>query len=337
MLKLKPNIIILIIVLIIILGFSSYKIYDYFQTMENNNIRCTTYTDCKSCTTANTYGCVWCKESNICVSDLSSNILCPRQSKASSPSSCEITLSTTPSTRINSPLFGGKCANNNNCSTCLQSPGCTWCNNSKVCTSDLYKECQNEESKDIYTSYSQCLLRSSTTTPQKPEDTKAFIPSDSVIPTQGLTRNADGLLTNTALGSIFDAFSARGNPITDTQSKNDALALINKELEYYTKEYQGNIHNFVDKSMEYIADGTSLGNAKRNNQHIQDLKDISRFIKNYSSSFFNEGFISTYTSVEENKFSNILEINRGVGMILEQYWFANLIALGTLFYFITTD
>jgi len=283
--------------------------------------------------------------------------LCPRESTATNPAGCDAgSLIDSSGANINSPLFGGKCSNNKSCDTCLKSPDCTWCNNLQICAGsiELYEKCKDDPT--LYTSLYQCSSRkvigdSSGSNP--------FNPSDTVIPINGLSRNTDGSLTVSSLQIIVDSFDEK---IQDADSKNNALNKITRELNFYKNQYKTNLNTYLDNSIDYVNDPKSLNDAKITNQHIQDLKDLSRFINNYnvnrmrpditggdyssefwSSNIVNEGFVAPVkesfvdTYVSHLQFDNIKQENSVSKMQIQSFYFVNLVALGTLFYFMNIN
>lgn len=344
MAKSKINLVVLSIVLVIIVGVISYKVLEHFQILE-----CSTINNCRSC--SNAFGCVWCIRTKKCISDLSANMLCAGSSRVASPLGCESgSLVDSSGANINSPLFGGSCSANNNCDSCLKSPDCFWCNNLKICAGsvELYRKCKDDTT--IYNSLYQC----SSATTSTPSDTSTpFNPADTVIPITGLSRNTDGSLTLSSLQIIFDSFAGKGKPIQDTQSKNDALNQINKEMTFYKNNYKTSINTYIDNSIDYVSDPKSLNDAKQIDQQIQDLKDISRFVNNYNvgrrridvaSDFSNEfvgtneyaspyaePFVDTYTAHLD--YNNTKQQYLGAKAQIQTFYFINLVALGTLFYF----
>ena len=126
--------------------------------------------------------------------------------------------------------------------------------------------------------------------------------------------------------------------------------------------YKTSIHTYLDNSIEYINDPKSLNDAKDLDRRIKDLKDIARFINNYnvnrmrpditggnfSSEFWstnvvNEGFtqpvkesfVDTYVS--HLQFDNVKQQNSSAKMQIQAFYFFNLVALGTLFYFMNIN
>jgi hypothetical protein len=176
-----------------------------------------------------------------------------------------------------------------------------------------------------------------------------FNPVETVIPITGLSRNTDGALTVGSLQIIFDSFAGRGKPIQDTQSKNDALNQINREMTFYKNQYKTTMNTYIGNSIDYVNDPKSLDDAKQIDQKLQDLKDISRFVNNYSvgrrrvdvaNDFTNtfegtneyaEAFVDTYTS--HLQYNNVKQEYSGAKMQIQTFYFINLVALGTLFYF----
>jgi len=353
MAKPKINLVILSIFLVIIVGFISYKTYENFQILECSSIK-----NCKTC--SNAFGCIWCIGTKKCISDLSSNILCRNSSSVSNPAGCDAgSLVDSSGANINSPLFGGKCSNNKDCNTCLKSPDCSWCNNLQICAGsvELYQKCKDDPS--IYTSLYQCSSRKLI---EDSSGSNPFNPADTVIPINGLSRTTDGSLTISSLQIIFDSFATKENPIQDIESKNYALNQINKELIYYKNKYKTSLNTYLNNSIDYVNDPKSLSEAKDIEQRIQDLKDISRFINNYnvnrmrpditggdfSSEFWstnvvNEGFktpvketfVDTYIS--HLQFDNVKQQNSTAKMQIQAFYFFNLVALGTLFYFMNIN
>ena len=298
--------IISIMIIILIIASISYKVYEKFQIAD-----CNTLTNCKSC--SNSFGCLWCVNSNKCVSDLSNSILCPQESTIADPMACDIT--SNPIDNSGSTFTGGNCSVNSDCKSCLTSPGCFWCANKQVCSS----ECIDDPS--IYNSIEQCVLQKSISM-----NTAVFSQTDSIIPVMGLSRNTDGSLTTQSLKIIFDSFSSKGMPIIDSESKQKALTLINSEKNAYNNKFKSYMNTYVDKSIDFVSDGGSLSNAQDIKNHIQDLNDISRYINNFDISTYVEG----YQNID--KFDYTLQENRAVNYRIQLLWLGNLIALGTLFY-----
>lgn len=313
---------IIIIILVIIVSLT-YKICEKFQIVD-----CSTLTNCKACT--NMFGCLWCAQSNKCVSDLSNATLCPQENTIADPMGCD-DISDVSNNYIdnsgngsidnnNSTFTGGKCSVNTDCKSCLTSPGCFWCANKEICSSneDVYSDCADE--RNIYNSINQCSLQKSIS--------MNYPSTESIIPVQGLARNTDNSLTTQSLKIIFDSFAAKGNPIIDSQSKQNALQMVNNEKEFYNNKYKSYVNTYVDNSIDYNTDDKSLSSAKDIENHIQDLNDVSRYINNYNTSQYVEG----YQNHQEDKFQYVSQGNKNISFKLQMLWLGNLIALGTLFY-----
>ena len=286
----------ILILLLILIVFTAYKLYEHFQTQD-----CSTITNCKACT--NSFGCLWCVKSKKCVSDLSNNVLCAQESTIVDPMSCD----ETPEDISGSSLTGGECSINRDCKSCLTSPGCFWCANKEICSSNekVYSDCIDDPS--LYNSIEQCNLKKSIE--------MNYPQTDSVIPVLGLSRDMNGRLTDQSLKIVFDSFASRGTAITDSQSKENALQMIDNEKTFYS-----------NKSKAYT-ESNSSDEAQKIQSHIQDLDDISRYIENYNTTNYVEGF-----QVNEAKFEYTLQENKGMNSKIQLLWLGNLIAIGTLFY-----
>jgi hypothetical protein len=339
------------IILLIIVGFIGYKVYEKFQIIE-----CSTVKNCKTC--AKSFGCLWCKTSKKCISDLSKNLLCFRESTVADPFGCDIdSVEDISGSNLNSPLFGGSCSANKDCSTCLRSPDCFWCNNSQQCAGsvELYAKCKDDI--NIFNSSNQC----STAKNNLPESTVEFNPNDSILPKQGLLRNTDGSLTNSSLKIIFDSIAAKGTPIEDPASKERVLSTINQEINFHKNKFKSSISSYIGNTIDYVNDPKSLEEAKNTEKTLQDLRDISRYINEYSISFLQdsrpkfsskdtmdqleegiemfttygnqnvEKFVNTYIEKDDNDY--IKEKNKIVARNLELFWLGSIVALGTLYYF----
>ena len=299
-------------IILVIIASISYKVYEKFQIFD-----CNIFTDCKSC--SNSFGCLWCVKSNKCVSDLSNSIVCPQESTIADPISCNIN-----NDNSGNYIDNSTCSINTDCKSCLTTPDCFWCANTQICTSNenVYSECMNDPS--IFNSIEQCVLQKSNSM-----NTNVLSHTDSIIPVVGLSRNTDGSLTNQSLTIIFDSFSSKGMPIIDLQSKQNALQMVNNEKTLYNNKFKSYVNTYVDNSIDFVSDGNSLSNAQDIKNHIQDLNDISRYINNYDTSRYVEGFQN-----EENKFQYTIQKNRAVNTNIQLLWLGNLIAFGTLFYLI---
>ena len=340
----KINILWIVGIVLAVIVYSIYKNKSGFQDF----LDCTSLSTCKSC--ANAFGCMWCAKSAVCVSD---NSGCVGESSISDPIACGNTPDTTPVLDSpNTDLFGGQCSNNTSCNSCLSSPDCFWCDTQKICTSslDVYTQCQNDP--NIYDSFSQCPLRttigsssstsssSSSSTSSSSSSTSSSSSSTSssrtsIIPIIGLSRNPDGSLTTTSLKIIFDSFANQSGAIVDQTSKNNALALVQKELTSYTSNYKTTIHTFVDNVIDYITDDKSLSQAKDINTHIQDLRDVSRYISNFNVITFTEGYqqgpTQSYSDYQFSLFGYEVEKNKALNSTIQSLWLVGLVATGIIF------
>ena len=236
----------ILFLLLILIVFTAYKLYEHFQTQD-----CSTITNCKACT--NSFGCLWCVKSNKCVSDLSNNVLCAQESTIVDPMGCDDD-STTVEDNSGSSLTGGNCSINRDCKSCLTSPGCFWCANKEICSSNekVYSDCIDDPS--LYNSIEQCNLKKSIE--------MNYPQTDSVIPVLGLSRDMDGRLTEQSLKIVFDSFASRGTSITDPQSKENALQMIHNEKTFYTNKSKAYAYSnssneieedFSTKSLSFLA------------------------------------------------------------------------------------
>ena len=257
-------------------------------------IECSNLTNCKSC--ANSFGCLWCTKSNKCVSDLSNNILCPQESTIADPLGCEVGTEAKTEEKVDfsSPMYGGKCGDNKDCNSCLNYPDCFWCSTNNICTSSVDVYSKCINDPNIYNSIEQCILKPNL---QK-VDTKS-----SIIPILGLSRNLDGSLTQSSLKIIVDSFASRGEAIVDLNSKNRALDEIEKEISFYnTLPTYNDVKN-----------------------HILDLEKVSGYIEGITLNKYTESYQNYEYEKEKNK-----TINGSLQVIIG----LNLLALGSLFYFI---
>ena len=220
------------------------------------------------------------------------------------------------------PAIYSQCSTAKSCNSCLSTPDCFWCSNQKQCVSnnDVYNACTNDV---IQNSISQCQLKSSigTNIPDK---------NDSIIPIVGLSRNSDGSLSNASLKIIIDSLNARGNKVVDAQSKSELVDLIQKEINFYKNNYKSSISSYVSNSIDYVSDDKSLNQAKTIDTHIQDLKDVSRYVQTQNTPQFMEGFQQDYNTIE-TKFNTELEKNKIANLSIQVFWVANLAIIGAIF------
>ena len=325
-----------IIILVCIVVFVRYE--GFTDASNNYFSECGVFSDCKSCSNSSSF-CVWCNTTEKCVSDLSSNQLCPRETTVSTSSGCSQNSESSNDTSGNrgSSLYGD-CSAATDCSSCMSTPDCSWCSNQNICASsvNLYSQCGNNVyDPSIYNSRNQCELQASlsstsTSTSTSTTASTSTYSGESVIPTVGVSRTAEGLLTETSLQTIIDSLKSRGHPITDTTSKNAVLKMIQDELTFYNSKYKSDMNTFVKNSMNYVADGTSLTRASNDNTRIQDLKDISRHISAINVSSFTEAYQDL--DKEKTLFSYEVTKNKAVKSNIQLFMIANLVVLGSLFF-----
>ena len=221
------------------------------------------------------------------------------------------------------PEVYGQCSTANSCASCLSTPDCFWCSNQKQCVSnnEVYSQCSNDT---IQNSISQCILKPSL-------NKNVEFNSDSIIPIVGLSRNTDGSLTNASLKIIIDSLNARGNKVTDEESKSELMDLIQKEINFYKNNYKSTISSYVSNSIDYVSDDKSLSQAKDIDTHIQDLKDVSRYINSQNKSTFMEGFQQDYNTLD-TLLNNGTEKNKVAQIYMQLFLVANLVVLGAIFF-----
>ena len=194
-------------------------------------------------------------------------------------------------------------------------------------------------SEDESTFISSPTTTSSTTTstnsgtvapPRNNSSTVSQYPNDSIIPVLGLSRTSNGLLTDSSIQIIIDGLKSRGYTLKDTSSKNAVLQKIKEELDYYENTLNTNVSTYVSSSLDYISDGRTLNKVRNNRQHIQDLKDISRYVEAINTTSFTEAYLDLET--EKIKFNDSVQQAKASNFNIELLWFANLVVLGFIFF-----
>jgi hypothetical protein len=246
-----------------------------------------------------------------------------------------------------------ECSTLTNCKSCANSFGCLWCVKSNKCVSDLSNNilCSGESTvadplgcdialdekpdfsspmyggkcglntdcntclsspdcfwcstKNVCTStsdvFSKCVNDPSIYNSIEQCILKPKLNNESsIIPVLGLSRNIDGSLTQSSLKIIFDGFAARGDPIVDLNSKNRALSMIDKEVSFY---------NTLPVNSDV-------------KQHINDLEKVSGYIEGVTI----ESFVDSSYEYEKEK-------NKNMNGSLQLIMALNLLAIGSLFYF----
>lgn len=166
--------------------------------------------------------------------------------------------------------------------------------------------------------------------PRNNSSTVSQYPNDSIIPVLGLSRTSNGLLTDSSIQIIIDGLKSRGYTLKDTSSKNAVLKKIKEELDYYENTLNTNVSTYVASSLDYISDGRTLNKVRNNKQHIQDLKDISRYVEGINTKSFTEAYMDLET--EKIKFNDSVQQTKTSNFNIELLWFANLVVLGFIFF-----
>lgn len=168
------------------------------------------------------------------------------------------------------------------------------------------------------------------TPPRNNSSSVSQYPNDSIIPVLGLSRTSNGLLTDSSIQIIMDGLKSRGYTLRDTSSKNAVLKKIKEELDYYENTLNTNVSTYVSSSLDYISDGRTLNKVRNNKQHIQDLKDISRYVEAINTTSFTEAYMDLDT--EKIKFNDSVQQANASNFNIELLWFANLVVLGFIFF-----
>ena len=153
--------------------------------------------------------------------------------------------------------------------------------------------------------------------------------NDSIIPVLGLSRTSTGLLTDSSIQIIMDSLKARGYTLKDSASKNKVLSLIKKETDYYNNLLKNNVSSYVNNSLDFVSDGTSLNKARNIKQRIEDLNIVSRYVEAINTSTFAEAY--TDLELSKSKFEDTVQLAKGSNFNIELLWFANLVVLGFIF------
>lgn len=326
--------------------------------------KCDEITDCKSC--ADRLDCSYCKSSNKCVKATDTQKLCPQESTVNTPDACGLaTFIEDTSGNLSTNLYG-QCSSATNCNQCMSTPACYWCSNQNKCVSNtqVYEQCNNDT---IVSSLSQCSGKDTMYSenipntndplqsqisyensqiiapPQRnlvgPNNSISFgsmesnisqYPNDSIIPVLGLSRTSTGLLTDSSIQIIIDSLKAKGYTLKDSASKNKVLELIKKETDHYNNILKNNVSSYVNNSLDFISDGTSLNKAKNIKQHIEDLNIVSRYVEAINTSMFVEAYADL--DLSKTKFQDTVQLAKSSNFNIEMLWFANLVILGFIFF-----
>jgi GTPase involved in cell partitioning and DNA repair len=128
----------------------------------------------------------------------------------------------------------------------------------------------------------------------------------------------------------MDGLKSRGYTLRDTSSKNAVLQKIKEELDYYENTLNTNVSTYVASSLDYVSDGRTLNKVRNNRQHIQDLKDISRYVESINTKTFSEAYMDL--EIEKIKFNDSVQQTKKTNFNIELLWFANLVVLGFIFF-----
>lgn len=314
--------------------FLIVKLHEGFVIGPDGFEICSTLTDCGTC--ARAFGCTWCSENAVCVSDNSANAVCPRQSKIKSPDGCDSSGRTDSSGGLVS-TGDRTCSASTNCNTCLSIPGCYWCNTQKRCSSniDVYNQCGTD--MQIFRSFSQCSLVDSPV-PAPSTVGAASTPSEvsnasSIIPILGLSRNSDGSLTNAAIQTVMQSLQSQGYSITNRTSRATLMNVIKAEIDSVKAQKKANLNVYVANSADYVSDGASLARIKTYDTQLLDLHDISRHIDRVSFEGFQEGFALNLDVLETANEYNRQSLKTS-GLNIQVIFLANFVAIGTIIYFV---
>jgi len=308
---------------------------------------CSTLNNCATC--SGSFGCTWCATDAKCVSDNSANAVCPRQALVSSPAGCGVAYSTdTSGTGLALP--GNRvCSASNSCNSCLSIPGCFWCSTQNICTSsiDVYAKCPTD--MRIYNSFSQCSLSAlaPTRTLQQPTtgttrgtttsiaDTSSPVTNaSSIIPVLGLSRNSEGSFTSPSMQTVVQSLQSQGYSISNAASRRTISTAIKAEIDEVKAQKKEKLNSYVGNSVDYISDGASLAAIKEYDTRLLDLHDIFQYIQSLPLEGFKEGFAVSFETLKSAN-EHTKESLKTSGSSLQYLWLANLVAFGTIIYFIS--
>ena len=356
--------IIIAVCLVIIIGMLILSIKEGFTVGADGFQICSTLTNCGTCSSS--FGCVWCYTDAKCVSDNSANAICPRQALISTPGGCDVAHSTDASGNGGLVSVTNKvCSASSSCNSCLSIPDCFWCSTQNICSSsiDVYAQCPND--MHIFSSFSQCSLGDTTTTvPSTSSLSRSSLESliasltasltsttssststststsaapvtnaSSIIPIIGLSRNLEGSLTSPAMQTVVQSLQSQGYNISNAISRRNVLAIIKAETDQVKAQKKLKLNSYVGNSVDYISDGASLDAIKNYDIRLLDLHDISQYIQSVPLEGFREGFTLGLSELQSANDYNRQSLKIS-GSNLQLMWFANLVAIGTLIYFI---
>jgi hypothetical protein len=313
-------------------------------------VDCSSYTDCRSCTIVRDRenpniektndNCVWCKRSNKCVSDLSVNTLCPRESTTNNTRGCGST--TTESNRgikyINGVAYGVRYDSSGN--QTIDTIPYIFDKDTSVdaIRSQMDSGVYSSETQRTQGTTSTSAGRSMTDVDMNPINTFDYsnislsYPGNSVIPILGLQRDLTGHLLKSSLETIVSSAQASGL-ITASGSKKPLLDAIQKENDFYIKQKKEYMKKFLSNSIDYIDDEDSLRKVREIDIKITDLNDISGYVKGLEG--FQNKFKEGYQNLSKKEvFEYELIKNKGAAGYMQILWLANLLGIGAFLYFI---
>jgi len=303
-----------VIGIIILTSYNLYNLYEgYVNTsggLQSSFGKCSDKSDCSSC--LSTPDCYWCKTKKTCVSSIDVSTTCMND-YSNSFSQC------------NSDISGA-----------LRYTEYNYDSSDPVAASpsmDTVTGNVNDIQRIEYNNQSSVGTTNDFTPSTRPSSlaySTAYAFGTSVIPIIGLSRTSEGLLTNSSLSMIVDSLKAKGNNIKDTASKNIVLEMIKSEIDFYNNQYKTDIGRYISNSIDYVADGSSLTKAKDIQTHIQDLKDISRYINSINVERFTEAYLDL--GKEKTNFDYVLSKNNSVKLQINILWVVNLILIGSIFF-----
>lgn len=305
-------------------------------------VDCSTYTDCRSCTIVKDRenpniektndNCVWCKRSNKCVSDLSVNTLCPRESTTNNTRGCGTT--TTESNRgikyINGVAYGVTYDISGN--ETIDTIPYIFDKDTSI------SAIRSQMDSGVYSSGTSDPSSSITDVDMEPTNTFDYsnislsYPGDSVIPILGLQRDSTGHLLKSSLKTIIESAKVSG-VITTNGSKQPLLDAVEKENKFYIEQKKEYMKKFLGNSVDLLSDEYSLKKIKEIDIRIMDLNDISGYVKGIEGykNKFKEGYQNTN---QKDVFEYTLDKNKSASKNIEFLWLLNIIGIGTFLYFV---
>jgi len=305
-------------------------------------VECSRYTDCRSCTIVRDRenpniektndNCVWCKTSNKCVSDLSINTLCRRESTTNNTRGCGTT--GTSSNRgikyVNGVAYGVTYDISGN-ETVDKIPYIFDKDDSITAT-------RSQMDYGVYSSGTSDSSPSITDVDMRPTNTFDYsnislsYPGNSVIPILGLQRDSTGHLLKSSLKTIVESAKASGL-ITTNGSKQPLLDAIEKENKFYIEQKKEYMKKFLGNSVDLLSDEDSLKKIKEIDIRIMDLNDISGYVKGTEG--YKNKFKEGYQHINQRDvFEYTLAKNKDASRYIQFLWLANLIGIGTFLYFV---